>query len=305
MTRKKSKVLRNIAIIGALAVFLIIGSVMFFPDVFLQQDAPIGVKLLDKDFNQVGFIAGKGESSLSEKSIVGGVPFVEYIQFVVRIKNTGEIEFNSKVIDANPSELKNAFPTSKILVPVGETRTIESSPVAVSKYEGKTINFSVKLENSYMAGSQQAFFEKEASISLTITKDPIVGADVTIESSVGTSGSGVGNSGKLSSGSSCNINSQCSSGECLTKSQTGFSLVSAISEKKLITCSSSPCKIEASLIDECLIQTNGVLGRPTLTKSNPLIFNKGDTIDPALECFRAGNVLNLYQTQTTTTQECK
>lgn len=106
-------------------------------------------------------------------SIVDGNP-TDYINFSVKMKNTGNIPLTCSIIETTPSILFNYFDTSLIVVPVSSSYTKVSNLIETSQFEDLTqpVRFSVKIRCSYLKGIQKVtLIDQERFLDINIQKE--------------------------------------------------------------------------------------------------------------------------------------
>ena len=148
----------------------------------------------------------------------GTVEGVSSMDFILTVKNTGELPLTLAVESSAPTQFASALPTNSQNAPPGASVTWTSAQLPVGQFENSSKTFSVHVRGAYTYAGQQKTLYKDASISMNFARDPIAGFDVNLSSSVGSSGAGVTNTtvppGLKTSGTTCGSNAECVSNLC-------------------------------------------------------------------------------------------
>lgn len=210
---------KQIAIIGGTIAAAFVG--FLFLSGMLGQNSMITVNYYDAQGNQIPRPLFTVVTSGTQR-----IEGVSSVDFDVNAKNTGELPLNVVIDIATPSVLKAAMPTTELTANPGQTVSWKSSRLQTSQFEGTSLAFTVGVTGKYTyAGQQRTISTSGSTASMTFTRDPVVGLEVSV--SGGGFGNGtLGTNGTLkTSGTTCTLGSECQSGTCnnVTTQTTLFS----------------------------------------------------------------------------------
>jgi len=138
------------------------------------QQGFIKVRIYDANLNKIAESGFTSFSTVKFESNATPYEKIEYIDFIVTVKNVGEIPVeNARLSDGIPSSLNEALPSINTSIPIGDQYTFTTNKINISNLNG-TYEYILSVKWDYKKLFMTKFGEKRGGLELYISPDVVI-----------------------------------------------------------------------------------------------------------------------------------